>query len=216
MNVINAIAWVKCTVVIRILIFDKAWTRNDSWHYIPLYESNLRVFFFLYTWEICQKCWPQKWKSSNWKVAVFQIGFRNCRINSIIELILMLYLNIQTKSFVLTFFLAPALCDQLNGLESLPSTQQQCDGHTKLGKLIQLGSHSFVRFPPFRMRSITLKALGALKAQIFPKTICNFPFFKWNISNSFYLFFTKKKRFYRYSSLRSCVLKMWNIWLVNY
>lgn len=46
MNVINAIAWVKCTVVIRILIFDKAWTRNDSWHYIPLYESNLRVFFF--------------------------------------------------------------------------------------------------------------------------------------------------------------------------
>lgn len=123
MNVINAIAWVKCTVVIRILIFDKAWTRNDSWHYIPLYESNLRVFFFLYTWEICQKCWPQKWKSSNWKVAVFQIGFRNCRINSIIELILMLYLNIQTNSFVLTFFLAPALCDQLNGLESLPSTQ---------------------------------------------------------------------------------------------
>lgn len=75
------------------------------------------------SWEICQKCWPQKWKSSNWKVAVFQIGFRNCRINSIIELILMLYLNIQTNSFVLTFFLAPALCDQLNGLESLPSTQ---------------------------------------------------------------------------------------------
>lgn len=173
-------------------------------------------FFLLYTWEICQKFWPQKWKSSNWKVAVFQIRFWNCRINSIIELILMLYLNIQTKSFVLTFFLAPALCDQLNGLESLPSIQQQCDGHTKLGKLIQLGSHSFVRFPPIRMRSITLKALGALKAQIFPKKL----FAIFHSSNETYqihfIYFVQKKRFYRYSSLRSCVLKMWNIWLVNY